>query len=42
VGGLIGWVVALGLVAALWAAAYWFAADTRDGRDWRSRDDLPG
>jgi hypothetical protein len=41
VSDLIGWVLALGLVAALWGAAYWFAADTRDGRDWHPRDDLP-
>jgi hypothetical protein len=38
---LIGWVLALGLVGALWGAAYWFAADTRDGRDWHPSDDLP-
>jgi hypothetical protein len=38
--GLIGWLVALGLVAALWGAAFWLAADTREGRDWQPRDDL--
>jgi hypothetical protein len=35
--GLLGWAVAVGLVVALWAAAFWFAADTRDGRDWQGR-----
>jgi hypothetical protein len=34
--GMLGWVVAIGLVALLWGAAFWFAADTRDGRDWHS------
>jgi len=34
---LLGWALALGLVALLWGAAFWFAADTRDGRDWQSR-----
>lgn len=35
--GLLGWIVTLGLVALLWGAAFWFATDTRDGKDWRSR-----
>ncbi len=33
---LVGWIVALLLLAALWGAAFWFGADTRDGRDWHS------
>jgi uncharacterized MAPEG superfamily protein len=33
---LIGWAIAIALVAAFWGAAFWFAADTRDGRNWRS------
>jgi hypothetical protein len=31
---VLGWVATLGLVALLWGAAFWFGADTRDGRDW--------
>jgi hypothetical protein len=38
-GELLGWAIALGLVAALWGAAFWFAADTRDGRDWHRREE---
>jgi hypothetical protein len=34
---LLGWLVAVGLVALLWGAAFWFGADTRDGRDWKRR-----
>jgi hypothetical protein len=34
---VLGWTIALALVGALWGAAFWFGADTRDGRDWHRR-----
>jgi hypothetical protein len=37
---LITWIIALALVSALWGAAFWLAADTRDGRDWERSDSM--
>jgi hypothetical protein len=34
---LLGWALAIGLVVLLWGGAFWFGADTRDGRDWHRR-----
>jgi hypothetical protein len=37
----IGSVIAVAAVVALWVAAVWFGRDSREGRDWSARTNMP-